>query len=178
MPDATPTPQITAILLAIEERLTRLEDAIHARSAPAEEVRQALNDILNIYSVTGMTGSVVAQQRDQIQALAEAMTIFHARLMEHDRRSGDEAAEIHGLMVQIRQLARRQVSQLDTLEQAAGMTVEERAAVRDTQATAITDQALQAIARLGEAAAEAREEIKEAAEAAREVIKDEKEAGE
>jgi hypothetical protein len=169
------TPQLVAILRAIEERLTDLENAILARSAPAEEVRQALDDILKIYSITGQTGSVAIQQRDQIQALAEAMTAFHARLLDHDRRSGDEAAEIHGLMVQIRSLARRQVSQLDGLEQAAGMTAEERAAMRDTQ----SDQALQAIALLGEAADEARKEIKEAAQIAREVIKDaEQEASE
>lgn len=124
-------PRLTAILLAIEERLTRLEDAIQARSAPAEEVRQALKDILDIYNITGQTGSVVTQQRDQTQALAEAMTIFHARLLDHDKRSGDERADIHELMVQIRQLARRQVSQLSNLEQAAGMTAEERSAVRE-----------------------------------------------
>jgi hypothetical protein len=176
MSDPTPTPWLTAILRAIEERLTRLEDAVQARSAPASEVRQALDDILNIYNVTGQTGSVIIQQRDQIQALAEAMTIFHARLLKHDQQSSDERAEIHSLMVQIRSLARKQVAQLDTLEAASGMTAEERAAVRDVQATAITDQALQALTLLGQAAEEAREEIKDAAEAAREVIKEEKQA--
>lgn len=186
MAESNLTPQIVAILRAVEERLTGLEEAILARSAPAEQVRQALDDILNIYNVTGQTGSVAIQQRDQIQALAEAMTIFHVRHIEHDRRSEEEAAEIHTLMVQIRQLARRQVSQLDNLEQAAGMTVEERSAVRDTQSAAIADQALQAMKLLGDAAAEAREVIrgseqeasevvKEAAQEAREVIKDEKE---
>ena len=177
MADPKLTPQITAILRAIEERLTRLEDAIDARSAPAGEVQQALHDILEIYNITGMTGSVVSKQHEQLQALAETMALFLGRMIEHDRRSGDERAEIHGLMVQIRSLARKQVAQLDTLEQAAGMTLEERAAVRGAEATTITDQALQALTLLGEAAADAREEISKAAETAREVIKDEKEAG-
>lgn len=172
------TPQIVAILRAVEERLTSLEEAILARSAPAEQVRQALDDILKIYNVTGQTGSVAIQQRDQLQALAEAMTVFHGRHIEHDRRTSEEAAEIHLLMVQVRQLARRQVQQLDNLEQSAGMTTEERAGMRDTQSAAIADQALQAMKLLGEAAQEAREVIKDAAADAREVIEDEKEAGE
>lgn len=63
-----------------------LESAVLAvlRTPP---IRQALYDLLRIYGMTAQTGEVIGNQHEQIQALAEAMTIFHARLIEHDRRA-------------------------------------------------------------------------------------------
>jgi hypothetical protein len=40
------------------------------------------------------------------------------------------APQIHELMVQVRELARKQVAQLENLERKVGMTQAERAAVR------------------------------------------------
>lgn len=105
---AIDTPQLSAILRSLAERLSSLEDAVNARSAPAGEIRQALNDILKIYGVTGMTGEVVTAQREQIQALAEAMTRFHARSIEHDRRAMAERKEIRELLEQLRACQREQ----------------------------------------------------------------------
>jgi hypothetical protein len=50
-------------------------------------IRQALYDLLRIYGISAQSGEVLKNQNMQIQALAEAMTIFHARLIEHDRRA-------------------------------------------------------------------------------------------
>jgi len=50
-------------------------------------IRQGLRDILEIYSITGQSSEVISMEREQIQALAEAMVIFHGRLIEHDRRA-------------------------------------------------------------------------------------------
>jgi hypothetical protein len=132
-PSTSLPPPISTILLALEERLTALEESVAARSAPAAQVQQAFHDILEIYNTTGQTGSVMHKQHAQLQALAEAFTLFLTRMGEHDKRSGAEQAEIHGVMIQVRQLARRQVAQLDDIERRAEMTEGERAAVRDMQ---------------------------------------------
>ena len=128
-------PKALAILKAIEERLTAIEDAIAARSAPAEEIRQALHDILQIYSTTGQTAEVVSQQRDQIQAFAEAMTRFHELLLKHDAGSTEERSEIMLLMVQVRELARTHVQGLSDIRRAVGadLTPKERAKTRDVR---------------------------------------------
>jgi hypothetical protein len=51
------------------------------------QIRQALHDLLRTYGIASQTGEMIGNQHTQIQALAEAMTIFHARLIEHDRRA-------------------------------------------------------------------------------------------
>jgi hypothetical protein len=107
MPD-TITPPLSAILLSLSERLTALELAIEARSAPAAQMQEAIYDILRIRGMTAQTGEVVAGQRDQIRALAEAMTMFHGRLVEHDLRSIDERSDVRALLVQLRWLESKQ----------------------------------------------------------------------
>jgi len=71
------TPQIVAILQAIEED-------IHD---PEGQLQHALHDILRIYGLTAQLAEVVTEQREQIQALAEVITMMHGRMIEHDRRS-------------------------------------------------------------------------------------------
>jgi hypothetical protein len=68
--------QIVAILRALEERI----------ADPEGQLQMALHDILRIYGLTAQLAEVVTQQRDQIQALSEAMAIYLGRLIEHDRR--------------------------------------------------------------------------------------------
>lgn len=125
--------QEIAILRAIEERLTTIEGQIAARSAPAPEIRQALDDILRIYSLTGQTAEVAHSQRDQIQALTEAWGMMHSLFQEHDRRELLIWDEVRELMVQLRELARKQVRQLDNTERMLGMSQAERAAARDVR---------------------------------------------
>jgi hypothetical protein len=50
-------------------------------------IRQAFHDLLRTYGIAAQSGEMIGNQHMQIQALAEAMTIFHARLIEHDRRA-------------------------------------------------------------------------------------------
>lgn len=68
--------QITAVLRAIEERLTD----------PGGQLQQAYHDLLRTYGLTAQLTEVVTQQREQIQALSEAMAIYLGRMIEHDRR--------------------------------------------------------------------------------------------
>jgi len=94
-------PQLSAILRSLAERLSSLEDAVGARSAPAGEIRQALDDILKIYGITAQSGEVINTQRDQILALTQAIGSFHSRLLEFDRRSTIEHEAIRVLMEQL-----------------------------------------------------------------------------
>ena len=125
---STGIPQLTTILRAVEERLTALEAAIASRSAPAAEIRQGLDDILRIYGITAQTGEVLHGQREQIQALAEAMTMFHGRLIEQDHRALAERLEILTFMNQLRQLASDQGIQLDHIEHSVDLLGDARAA--------------------------------------------------
>ena len=117
-------------LASIQARLEQLIEGLAQPRALPAEIRQAVDDILQIYGYTGQMAEVLHQQRDQIQAFGEAMQRFHALLTAHDQRSQAERAEIHGLMVQVRELARKQVAQLENLERTAGMSQAERAALR------------------------------------------------
>lgn len=118
---------------AIVERLERMIDGLAQPRSLPPEIRQALEDILQIYGYTGQMAEVLHQQRDQIQALGEAMQRFHTLLVQYDTRSTAERAEIYELMIQLRELARKQVAQLDHVERAIGMSQAERAALRDVR---------------------------------------------
>jgi hypothetical protein len=160
----TESPKLIAILRALEERLTDLEAAIAARSAPTEQVQQALHDILDIYNITGQTGSVVSKQHEQTQALAEAMTMFHGRLVEHDKHAIQAREDIYALMIQLRSLARQQVGQLTDIERALDTTENARAmltvAAEDAKAL-LTVAAEDAQGVVAAAAAEARTMLSE-----------------
>lgn len=76
--------QIVASLRALEERLT---DLFTLATDPEGRLQQAYHDLLRTYGLTAQLSEVVTQQRDQIQALSEAMAIYLGRLIEHDRRT-------------------------------------------------------------------------------------------
>lgn len=121
-----------AVIDAVLAHLAHLEELAQPHPL-APEIRQALDDVLKIYGLTGQMAEVLHQQRDQIQAFGDAMRRFHELLVQHDQQSTAERAEIHGLMIQLRELARKQVAQLDNLERSAGMTQAARAALRDVR---------------------------------------------
>jgi|GEM_PF-3040045 hypothetical protein len=113
--------EILAGLRAIEARMTAIEAAIGERSAPANEVHQALQDVLKIYMLTGQIAEVASSQRDQIQALAEAYERLSIALTTHDGVSTADRADIKELMVQLRELARAHVRNLTDIARAVGV---------------------------------------------------------
>lgn len=48
-------------------------------------IRHALQDLLRTYGLTAQIAEIMGDQRNQIQAMAEAMTMVHGRLLEHDK---------------------------------------------------------------------------------------------
>lgn len=80
--------QIFALLQALDDRLTN----------PAGQAQAALHDILRIYGLTAQMAEVMTQQRDQIQALADAMAIYLGRMIEHDRRMIAQHTEMLALL--------------------------------------------------------------------------------
>lgn len=83
-------------------------------------IRQALYDVLRIYGITAQIGELVGNQRTQIQALAEAMTLFHATLIEHDRKAAADFNEIAALMQLVHSLLEHQDGPDGTIAIAAG----------------------------------------------------------
>lgn len=51
------------------------------------QIRQGFHDLLRTYGIVAQTSEVVRNQNQQVQALAEAMTLFLGRMIEHERRS-------------------------------------------------------------------------------------------
>lgn len=71
------------ILYDIARRAAQFDAALNQ---PEGVLRVALHDILSTYGLVAQLAEVATQQRDQIQALADAMAIYLGRLIEHDRR--------------------------------------------------------------------------------------------
>ena len=87
-------PQLSATLRAIAERMSALEDVVDGRSAPAEEVSQAIDDIFAMYGITGQIGEVMHTQREQIRVLTAAVTT----LVEQGHRVVKEQRAIRALL--------------------------------------------------------------------------------
>lgn len=116
--------------------LATLEQLAHDLAEPrplAPEIRQALDDILNIYGHTGQIAEVIHHQRDELAAMTAAVEQLQQILAAHDSRSAEERETIRELMIQVIELQRKQVRQLDHLERRVGMTQAERAALRDAR---------------------------------------------
>lgn len=111
--------------------LTQALSSAGAALLRAPQVRQALRDLLEIYAITGQSSEVIRHEHDQIQALAEAMTIFHARLIEHDRRAVLSFANTVTILGLVRTLADAVGDPAGTIAQAA----DEALARLDAEAT-------------------------------------------
>jgi hypothetical protein len=90
--------QITALL-------ERIEALLAARSTPSD-VQQAIEDVFETYGQ-------IAQIREVLQHLVEV-------IRAHDAASRDERAEIKEVLVQLRELARKQVRAQEDLARAVG----------------------------------------------------------
>ena len=90
------TAQIIAILRAIEERVTAIEALLGTMDDPDSVIRLAMHDILRIYGLVAQISEVATQQRDQIQALSEALVMVYGRQLEYNR-----TAVTQGIILQI-----------------------------------------------------------------------------
>lgn len=68
---------------------------------PDGALRNAMHDLLRTYGLAAQLSEVVTQQRDQIAALADAMSICLGRMIEHDRRSTAQHADVLRLLQSI-----------------------------------------------------------------------------
>lgn len=92
-------------LSGITRQLRGIERQLAARGSPAD-VRQAIADVFESYGQ-------VAQMREVMQSLV-------AIVRAHDTESASERAEITSLLVQLRELARKQVRAQEDLARAVG----------------------------------------------------------
>lgn len=113
------------------ERLTHIEGHLHEivtlLSNRGAAVAQALADIEQTYGLTGQMAEVSHAQREQLEALIGridrllAMLEAHDALLKtHDQASQEERGDIKALMVQLRELARKQVRIQEDLVKAVG----------------------------------------------------------
>lgn len=91
-------PQAIAILRAMEERLTAIDDHTAALTAiatdPEGRVQQAQNDTLRIYGLVAQISEIMSIQRDQVLALADVIAVLVGRFVEHDKRVAAQHADM------------------------------------------------------------------------------------
>ena len=119
--------EIADRLVLIEKRLSAIETALIGRSAPASNIAQALADIEASYGLIGQMAEVAHAQREQIEALIGRLDRLLSLLEQHDSRlvtyattSDRERADLHELLIQLRELARKQVGTIADLARAVG----------------------------------------------------------
>lgn len=106
---------IDARIARIDARLARIEGLL-AAFVPAEEIRQAMRDVLDTLNLVGQLREVESNQRDQLAVLVG----LAATLLTEQR--GDQSAAratrdtIGDLLVQLRELGRKHVTGLRDLE--------------------------------------------------------------
>ena len=105
-------PQIVAILVAIESRLTEL---IELATDPLGRVSQAQTDTLRSYGMIAQISEVISIQRDQLMALSDAISILIGRFIEHDRRVNVQ----HDAMLEMLQALAHSVGATDIAHAAA-----------------------------------------------------------
>jgi len=89
--------------------LERIEAHLIARGTP-RDVQQAIEDVFNAYGQ-------ISQMREVLHELVKVVR-------EHDRASREERAELNELLVQLRELARKQVHGLSDVARAVGSVSE------------------------------------------------------
>lgn len=89
----------------IDRQLRGIAHALEARTPPGD-VQQAIEDIFNVYGQVAQMREVVAQ--------------LIAVLRDHDANSREERAKIYELLIQLRELARKQVRAQEDLARAVG----------------------------------------------------------
>lgn len=99
----------------IAERLTAIE-ALIRQALPPERMATALKDIEDSYGLAGQLVEVAHAQREQLEALIsrldrviDLLTAHDTQFQAHDAATAAERIELRELMVQLRELARKQV---------------------------------------------------------------------
>lgn len=154
-------------LLDVALRVERIDASL---SEPGGALRNALHDILRTYGLVAQIAEIIIQQRSQIQALTEVITMLHGRSIEHNKRS---VAQHDLVLIAIHTLA-VQMGVTAIAEEAA----EARALLAAEAAEQLAEMernAQEARALLSSAQVEALGVVKDAVDAARDELAHEKE---
>jgi hypothetical protein len=118
--------ELVARLEGIERTLTAIDAIVAGRAAPPH-ISQALADIEQSYGLIGQLAEVAHAQREQVESLIGRIDRLLAMLEAHDARLvafsavfGEEREDLRGLLVQLRELARRQVRSQEDLVRMVG----------------------------------------------------------
>lgn len=163
------------ILRDIARRIIAFDASLNE---PDGALRTAMHDLLRTYGLAAQLSEVVTQQRDQIQALADAMAIYLGRMIEHDRRMINQHDDtLHLLqsiasgvgMAEVVQQATdaRAILQAEALEQHAAIELSAKQARRLLKLAQ-----MDALSLVKQAVDEGQAAIAADAEAARDVIAD------
>lgn len=114
---------------AVGQGLEALLRALETVALDDADMAAARDDLLNTFGLLGQLVEVAHAQHSTLLNLQTTLQQLIDRLVE----VVDERAALHALLVQLRELARKQVAQLDNVERALGMTQGERAALRDVR---------------------------------------------
>lgn len=111
-------------LILVEESIARIEAGMSTR-IPADEIRAAMNDVLDILNITSQLAEIIRNQRDQLAMLVglAAELLTEARTETKESRKGRD--NISDLLIQLRELGRTHVRALADLERKIEAVVEE-----------------------------------------------------
>ena len=85
---------------------------------PAQEIRQAIDDMLETYGLVAQLREVYMTQRDELAALVVIAKELLTEERTHDTTSAEERETIRALLLQLRELGRKHVTGLTDLERA------------------------------------------------------------
>lgn len=112
-------------------RLAQLGEALQHIATDDTDLQAAIDDILAVGGLLAQLVEVARAQQTELAALRGLIERSITRAEQAAERGANERGVIKDLMVQLRELARKQVRQLDDLERVVGMSQPERAAWRD-----------------------------------------------
>lgn len=118
-------------------------------------IRQALNDILQIYGISGQFREVISNQHDQIVAIAGILTLIYTRLIEHDKRAVEVSKNTLTILHRQAERMRRQDELPDEIAALAAAAIEQLHAEAMAEIALIDAEAAEARALLLRARADA-----------------------
>jgi hypothetical protein len=80
----TTEPQPIDVLRDVARGVALIERSL---TEPDGALRTGLHDVLSSYGLVAQIAEIIIQQRAQIQALTEVLTMLHGRSIEHNKRS-------------------------------------------------------------------------------------------
>lgn len=165
------TAQITAVLLALEERLTD----------PEGQLQYAYRDLLRTYGLVAQLAEVATEQREQIQAMADILSMLLGRVIEHNRATIAHGVAVQSMYLTLEAIARAQGADIaqeaadarDLLHEAAAAQLAELEQHAEAARLLLRTARMDARAIVKHAVGQAQDEIAAAASDARDVLREE-----